>query len=152
MDKCIEWLEYHFTEDEKKQISKDLAQNFLSKESSESRLKEVKSQIKSEIETCERLISKLSSNINMGYEYRNIDCEQVKDYESRKIKIYRLDNNKFVRDRNMTSDELQLEFKKKDSMKKATKAKPEEKAPTTDELLEEGKDDGKSEQPPEDYK
>ena len=122
MEKCIEWLEYHFNEEEKKAISKDLAQNILSVNNLEDRLKEMKSQLKSEIDTCERLISKLSSNINMGYEYRNIDCEQTKDYKSRKVIITRMDTNVRVRERNMTADELQMEF---DDKPEEYKTKPE---------------------------
>ncbi len=113
MDKRLEWLKYTFTEEEKKKISEELAQGVVQKESLELKKKDVVSQIKSEIDAIESRVHTLSRNINQGYEFRNVECEEIKDYETRKVKIYRLDTDEYVRDRNMTPDELQMEFNEK---------------------------------------
>lgn len=94
-----------FTEEEKTQMAKEMAQKTLEKDTIQQTMKETQAQFKAKIEACETIIKRNATYIKDGYEYRSVDC--VVDYntpERGKKTIIRTDTGEtFIED--MTRDE-----------------------------------------------
>lgn len=71
---CQRSLEYYFTDDEKMQMSQQLAVETQNKRRLEDQKKAVTSQYGSQINEKAESINSLSDKIAAGYEYRNIEC------------------------------------------------------------------------------
>lgn len=71
---CQRNLEYYFTDDEKMQMSQQLAVETQNKRRLEDQKKAVTSQYGSQINEKAEAINTLSDKIASGYEYRNIEC------------------------------------------------------------------------------
>lgn len=71
---CQRNLEYYFTDDEKMQMSQQLAVETQNKRRLEDQKKAVTSQYGSQINEKAESINSLSDKIASGYEYRNIEC------------------------------------------------------------------------------
>lgn len=71
---CQRNLEYYFTDDEKMQMSQQLAVETQNKRRLEDQKKAVTSQYGSQINEKAESINSLSDKIAAGYEYRNIEC------------------------------------------------------------------------------
>ena len=71
---CQRNLEYYFTDDEKMQMSQQLAVETQNKRRLEDQKKAVTSQYGSQINEKAETINSLSDKIASGYDYRNIEC------------------------------------------------------------------------------
>lgn len=110
-----EYLKYQFTEQELKDISKKLAYENKNFDELEDAKKSVVSDFSSKLNSARATISKLSSNINNGYEYRDIECEiRLNEPESGQKTIVRRDTGEIVRIEEMTDREMQEELKLED--------------------------------------
>jgi len=120
-------LKHYFTEDEKQGIGADLAKATQKKYSLEDDKKAVMDQFKSRISGAEFDIKEKSLMLSQGYEFRDIDCEVIRDFVEKKISFRRLDIDEIVDTRDMMPHELQMEldFKKDED--------PEEKKKSEDE-------------------
>jgi len=108
MQTTTEWLKYEFTEEELKDFSKRLAYETRELMENEEAKKSVMSDFKSKIESSKEKISKLSNQINNGYEYRNIDCEVIlNEPEAGMKQIVRKDTGELVKTLTMNSEEKQ---------------------------------------------
>lgn len=108
MQTTTEWLKYEFTEAEQKELAKKLAYATRELMETEEAKKAVTSNFKSKIEAAKEQISKLSNNINNGYEYRNIDCEVVLNSPEPGTKsIVRKDTGEIVKTLEMDQEEKQ---------------------------------------------
>lgn len=109
--KVTEFLRYNFSEDELRQKSKDLALSVTRQARTQEEQKAAQAQFKQRIETEQAEIGRLSNNINMGWEMRNIDCivEYHKPAQGTK-RIVRLDTGEVVRESAMSAHELQEEL------------------------------------------
>lgn len=105
--KYFEYLPYHFTEEEKKELSTQMALAHLQKDESEEKLKTISKQIKSEIQGFEEKIKSCAEKIRSGYEMRNTEVTHEKSTTPNFIEIYRKDNGDFVKARAMSEDERQ---------------------------------------------
>jgi hypothetical protein len=106
--KVKEYLRYPFTEDETKEIAKQLAPSVTSKTRAEEEQKSAQAQFKQRIELEVTQIQRLSNNINMGWEMREIECV-VEFHKPRQgvKRIIRLDTGEIVREQQMSGGELQ---------------------------------------------
>lgn len=120
-------LKHFFTEEERKVIGDDLAKSTQKKYSLEDDKKAVMDQFKSRISSAEFDIKENSLMLSQGFEFRDIDCEVIRDFVEKKISFRRLDLDEIVDTRDMMPHELQMEldFKKDDV--------PEEKETPEDE-------------------
>ncbi len=101
-------MRYGFTREEKEAFSGELAEKISKLEHEELRKKEVVKSIDAEIAAIKTTISGLATKVKDGYEYRNIDCEKIFDYDTRLKTLMRLDLGEVVRTVPMTADELQV--------------------------------------------
>ena len=69
-----------FTEEEKTQMAREMAQKTLEKDTIQQTMKETQAQFKAKIEACETIIKRNATYIKDGYEYRSVDC--VVDYNT----------------------------------------------------------------------
>lgn len=106
--KVKEYLRYQFTEEETKEIAKNLALSVTSKTRAEEEQKSAQAQFKQRIEIEITQIQRLSNNINMGWEMREIECV-VEFHKPRQgvKRIIRLDTGEIVREQQMSGGELQ---------------------------------------------
>jgi len=106
-----EYLRYNFSESEIKEFSKKLAYENKQLEELEEAKKTVAAEFSSKIQSAKSQISKLATNINNGYDYREIKCEILFDVPETGYKtIKRLDTNEVVRVEEMTPQELQRDL------------------------------------------
>ena len=106
--KVSEYLRYAFSEEETKAIAKDLALAVTRKIRAEEEQKSAQAQFKQRIESEIATIGRLSNNINMGWEMRQIDCLVNFHAPKQGLKtIVRLDTGEVVREQKMQGSELQ---------------------------------------------
>lgn len=106
-EKVKEYLKCAFTEEEIKEFSQDMARKIGELEHERLHKKDVVKAIDSEIASLETDINKLARNVKDGYEYRNVECERVFDYDGGFKTMVRLDTNEIVWTKQLTGDELQ---------------------------------------------
>lgn len=108
-DTFKEWLPYHFTTEEKQQISSDMARKHAERSQKEKEPVSVKSQFKSVIDQLTADLDHAARLINTGYEHRHIDCTvTLNDPEKGMKAIYRVDTGEFVRSAKMTGEDMQI--------------------------------------------
>lgn len=109
--KVQEFLRYNFTEEELKAKSKDLALSVTRQARTQEEQKAAQSQFKQRIETEQAEIGRLSNNINMGWEMRNIDSiVQYHTPANGTKRVVRIDTGEIVREQAMSSFEMQQEM------------------------------------------
>jgi len=114
-----EYLRYNFTEEEIKAKSTQLAQANLQIEQLSDEKKQIMAGLNARVATAAATVALLSSHINTGYEFRNIDCTVTLNMPRTGMKsIYRKETGEFVRSEVMTGAELQerLDFERKMEM------------------------------------
>lgn len=67
-------LAYKFTQDEKAELSAELASQNLKREELEDAKKSVASEYKSRIDECSHVINRLSTKVHSGIEHRDVVC------------------------------------------------------------------------------
>lgn len=102
-----EHCKYEFTEDEKKEISQKMALKVTELNQAENDKKAIMSDLKSRIDGLDAEISNAATKINNGYEMRFMDCEKIPDYEMKIWEYRRADNHELIKERRMSSDDLQ---------------------------------------------
>ena len=111
-----EYLRYHFNEEEKKDLAREMAQNVIKTRDLEENKKAVTSQFASQINEAVASSNMAAQKLESGFEMRTIECEEVFDYDRNTVETWRLDTGEKVKDRTMTQAELQREmFDKKES-------------------------------------
>lgn len=115
-ESCKKYLKYDFTEEEIKDLGKNLAKVFADHSEAEARLKSVSTQIKAEIATIEGTMTSLSEKIRSGHEYRDIECRKEFNYTLGKVSVFRNDTDEVIEERAMTGEERQanLDLKEKE--------------------------------------
>jgi hypothetical protein len=124
--KFTEYCKYTFTDAEITDAAKELARAAQQRASLEQRKKEVDSQLKADIEAQNSIVGRLSSYINTGYEYRDIECRVELDTpEEGKKRIVRLDTEEEVKVVPMTDmdRQMRLELQEKADAADAEKTK-----------------------------
>ena len=109
-EKSQQYLPYKFSDQEKKDLSEKLAQAIGVKADAELRLKEVAASIKGEIAKQDAVINDAATKFRQGYEYRNIHCTIIRDFDKGTYKIVRDDTGEMIVDRLLSESELQLQM------------------------------------------
>ncbi len=101
-----EYLECELTQEELIECSKEQTAQLRQRSSLEGQKKAYNSKIKSEVETCDKLIEELSNKISSQSEYRHVECRKVEDFDAGTLRVIRLDTEEVIVDRRMTRTEL----------------------------------------------
>jgi hypothetical protein len=99
--KCI------LTEEEKRKLADDLAQEVEQVSRLEGELKALASEMKAKINEVDARLAKHASLFRQGYEYREVPIEIVKNYSVGMVRKMRLDINEYYEERAMTGEERQ---------------------------------------------
>jgi hypothetical protein len=102
-----EFLKCRLTRAEKLQLSEEMSQAVVEKNTAEEELQTVKADFKSRITRAETTIADCARKINSGYEMRNVECEVIKDYRTNSVEYMRLDTYEIFRSRAMKQEERQ---------------------------------------------
>lgn len=105
-----EFLRYHFTEDEKKELAQSMAQNVIRARDLEEEKKAITSQYASQINEATAKANAAAQKLESGFEMRMIDCENIYDYGEKTVTTIRLDIGEVARERAMTNAELQQDM------------------------------------------
>lgn len=103
-------LQVIFSQDVMGTMSKELAMSFNRRSQLELKLKEVTTQIKGEIAKADADISRLATDVERGYTYRDVDCTLIYDFTSNLYSMVRNDTKEVVESRPLSDDEKQLEL------------------------------------------
>lgn len=96
------------TEDESREMGGELAQRYSEITDLEDQKKAVTSDFKSRIDAASAEASRIARMISNGYEFREVECEVVQDYEMGEVLIVRLDTGETIERRRMTPEERQV--------------------------------------------
>jgi hypothetical protein len=105
-----EFIKYTFTDEEKKEIAAEMAQKIVTLQQAEDDKKAVMSDFKSQIDGIQAGINAAATKMNNGYEMRSTKCQVVPNYPKKVWEYIRVDTGLLVKEKNMTSNDLQMEF------------------------------------------
>lgn len=72
----------------------------------EGEMQSFKEQMNGKVAEAEGKVQRYSALVRQKYEYRDVNCEVVKNYAKKLYTVTRLDTGEVVESRNMTNDEL----------------------------------------------
>lgn len=110
-----EFLRYHFTDEEKKDLAPTMAQSVINARDLEEQKKAVVSQYSSQINEATAKSNSAAQKIESGFEMRTIDCEEHYIYGANVMRTIRLDSGEVIKERTMTNAELQQEMFKEEN-------------------------------------
>jgi hypothetical protein len=105
--KVKEHLKCVLTEQEIKDAGAQLARSYSEITDLEEHKKGVVSDFKAKIDGATAQASILARKIQNGYEFRDIECEEVWDYDDKVVEVVRTDTGETIRSRVMKAEELQ---------------------------------------------
>jgi hypothetical protein len=105
-----EFIKYTFTESEKKDIAAEMAQKIVTLQQTEDDLKAIKSDYKSQIDGVQAGINSAATKLTAGYEMRSTKCQVMPNYAKKVWEYIRVDTGALVKEKGMTSNDLQIEF------------------------------------------
>lgn len=105
-----EFTKYIFTEPEKKDIAADMAQKIVTLQQAENDLKAIKSDYKSQIDGIQANINSSATKLTSGYEMRSTKCQVIPNWPKKVWEYARTDTGEIVKRKDMTSNDLQMEF------------------------------------------
>ena len=111
------WEKYEFSEEEKREISKRLANENQSKQRLEDEKKAVVSNFKAKIDSAISQVNLLSSHIASGYEHRYFKCYKFLNFARTIREYYSIENGELMQEEPFTREDHQLKMnfrKKKD--------------------------------------
>lgn len=109
------WEKYEFNEEEKKEISKRLANENQNKQRLEDEKKAVVSNFKAKIDSAISQVNLLSSHIASGYEHRYFKCYKVLNFSRTIREYYNIENGELIKEEAFSREDhqLKLNFRKK---------------------------------------
>lgn len=102
------YLRCVLTEEELKEISKEMAEEQQKKQMAEERKKGIMADLKGDIESAELQVAKCARMIRDGYIMRDIKCLVERDYDLKTVTYIRLDTGETHKTRAMRGDEMQV--------------------------------------------
>lgn len=105
--KIRKWLRCELTDDEKRFAAADLVNRMEEKRRKENELDAVKKQFNGEISKLDADVEAKKNLVRDGYEMRNVDCEEERDYDIEILRVTRMDTLKEIENRRLHNDELQ---------------------------------------------
>lgn len=112
--KFTEKLKCFLTNEEKQALGSEMAESVSRRIEHDKSLKSVTASIKSDIAREDSIISSCSEKIRSGYIFRNVECQETKDFEEKKVRTYRMDTGQVIRERDMDPDEMQKDLFQED--------------------------------------
>lgn len=106
--KAKEYLKCEFSEEERREMSMDLARNIGELKEKEAGKKEVVKSLDAELAKLEATIGSLATKVKDGYEYRNVDCDIIFNYDTKKKSFKRLDTGDVFKEQELRGDDLQV--------------------------------------------
>ena len=103
-------LQYQYTSKEIHDMGVELARKHNEQTEAEQRMKSAAQQMKDAVERVKLDISVLSRKVSNGFEYRDIECEEKKDFLDCKFTVARLDTGEVVEERALRDEERQREM------------------------------------------
>jgi hypothetical protein len=103
-------LDVSLTPDEIREYGKQLARHQMVAQRLEDQKKAAADQFKAQISTEESEIGRLARIVDTGVEYRDVEVNDVPDYEAGMVRIVRLDTGEAFRSRPMLDEERQQEL------------------------------------------
>jgi hypothetical protein len=100
----------YFTEKEKRDIAEEMAKMTLLIEDLDAEKKAAMSSFKDKIDSASLAARVAAQKLRDGYEYRNIECEVVRDYEREEIHYVRTDTGETIESRKMEPAERQMQL------------------------------------------
>lgn len=107
---------YSFTEDEKQQLGSQLAQKIDAREQIDAEKKSRMSDFKDRIDRASSEIKRLSSNVNLGYEFRNYTCRIEKNYKLKVKEYYDVHSGKLIDTAKFDPQDFQQTFEDKPAL------------------------------------
>jgi len=101
------FLRYDFSENEKAILAEEMARKITEAEDMEDQKKAVTSEYTAKINSAQAEAQSKAKKLTSGFEMRQVDCEEILDYEEKTVVVVRLDTNKQIETRTMTNYELQ---------------------------------------------
>lgn len=101
------YCKYKFTDQEKQEIASGMSQAVLDLQEAEDRMKEIKADFKSQIESHQAAINRAATRLNNGYEMRDIKCTVELDFTAGTVRYIRTDTFETAKTREMTDDDRQ---------------------------------------------
>jgi hypothetical protein len=118
--RAVETLPCKLTTDELLQKGVAIADAHAKMAELEKGLDGIKKHFKAEIETCEKDIQKLGTQLQTGKEYRDVECSITYDFDDKKIKTYtRNDTGEVVHEYPISETDLQEELKFREEVERA---------------------------------
>ncbi|MFA4845644.1 MAG: hypothetical protein WC654_03745 [Patescibacteria group bacterium] len=105
-----EFLKYKFSREATEAHASELARSFGELERQKNQKKEVAKAMDADISKTENRISELASWVKDGYEYRNVDCEMIYDYDLKEKRTVRLDTFEVIKVVPMNAEDLQRDL------------------------------------------
>lgn len=105
-----EWLKYEFSDEEKNELAKEMAEANEREQGLEREKTEVVAELKGRIEAAKAERLKCAGLYRTGYEYRNIECDVRYDYDKCTVEYWRTDTGELAKTRKMTPEEKQPEL------------------------------------------
>lgn len=104
------WLKYEFSDGEKILLAGEIARKHIEAGHLEKKKQEITKRFAAEIAAADSVLGELSSKINDGHEYRDVECEKVLDYSTGTVTVVRKDTAEVVEERPMQDEEKQPEL------------------------------------------
>ena len=108
--KTIKFLPVKLTEDELRDLGKNLADEMGRLVELETEAKQAANQYKSSMKQIAATTARLSGLVRQGYEQREVGCMEVINYKTNRLAATRTDTGIVVEDRPLRMDERQLEM------------------------------------------
>lgn len=105
-----EFIKYVFTEPEKKEIASEMTQKIVNLQQAEDDKKAIMSDYKSQIDGIQAGINSAATKLTAGYEMRSTKCQVIPNYPKKIWEYHRVDTGVLVKEKGMTSNDLQTEF------------------------------------------
>ena len=114
--KFKENLKCFLTNEEKQALGSEMAEAVSRRIEHDKNLKSVTASIKSDIAREDSIISSCSEKIRSGYVFRNVECQNVKDFENKKVRTFRMDTGQVIRERDIDPEEMQKDLFKEEEV------------------------------------
>jgi DNA segregation ATPase FtsK/SpoIIIE-like protein len=108
--KTIKFLPVKLTEDEVRDLGKNLADEMGRLVELETEAKQAANQYKSSMKQIQATTARLSGLVRQGYEQREVGCLEIINYKTNRMVVQRTDTGIVVEDRPLRMDERQLEI------------------------------------------
>jgi hypothetical protein len=103
-------LQYRFSKEEIDKLSEELTDAVERVGTMEARKKSITSQATAELDAAKSTQNVILGKRRAGYEFRDIECEETFDLDTRMATVIRLDTGEQIDHRPMTAKELQVDL------------------------------------------